>query len=698
MLKNTLHAFAIAVAVSALGLLNPSLAHEGHNHGDEVVPSGSLPIAPRATATSDDFEVVAAAADGRLIIYIDRFATNEPIAGATVEIVENDVTAPAAETAAGVYTISGWARPPGAYNLMVAVDTGDISDLLPVTLEIPLPIAPASTGYPTFWVVIGQTASIAALALVLMVIYLRTTRRYDYVLDSGVRLSETALLLSTTVPQAIESVHTRRLGPMLITDRLWDETGCADVIREAAGRKPFGFPVERVLYATVLQRMFDNEPNRPLREWLDEHVVGGTADIVDRHLGIAIEWLGREAEPVEGHAASGRTTKDVLEEKLFSKRVDTEAGLDLVFFNSLPVPITVRSSGRNGKKGPAHPPAMAVGVVLDAAGHPICFELWPGGTMDVEALLPAIDRLRARFDIRRVCLVSDLGITKPATIDAFNERGIQFILGLRDSETALRSRLLGNRRPLESISLPDGTSERIEIAIKEVEPDDAWTPGRERFIVCSETPSREPRTNGASRTEVEETESEGGGVEGAARRNPEHYVLRTNTDLPPAEIVGRYRQLLVVEETFRAAKAILDMQTIPSVGEAIVRGHMFCSFLALLLRREIEVKLAASGLSMDWRDVVRDLNRLTETEVAQAGRRFVIRSEPSGNALMIAEALGVALPPSIERRADEDTPTALGTRALPIRLRSEAVRVGSVAVAGVERKVRAVGDWLGRQN
>jgi transposase len=50
---------------------------------------------------------------------------------------------------------------------------------------------------------------------------------------------------------------------------------------------------------------------------------------------------------------------------------------------------------------------MIVGVVIDAAGRPVCSEMWPGNTADVSVLVPVIDRLRSRFGIGRVCVVAD---------------------------------------------------------------------------------------------------------------------------------------------------------------------------------------------------------------------------------------------------------------------------------------------------
>ena len=49
----------------------------------------------------------------------------------------------------------------------------------------------------------------------------------------------------------------------------------------------------------------------------------------------------------------------------------------------------------------------------------------------------------------------------------------------------------------------------------------------------------------------------------------------------------------MVEEMFRAAKTLLETRPIFHKCDETIRGHVFCSFLALLLRKELQDRLAA---------------------------------------------------------------------------------------------------------
>ncbi len=80
-----------------------------------------------------------------------------------------------------------------------------------------------------------------------------------------------------------------------------------------------------------------------------------------------------------------------------------------------------------------------------------------------------------------------------------------------------------------------------------------------------------------------------------------------------------------------------------------IRGHVFCSFLALLLRKELQDRLEARGENLSWNDVIADLERLQYADVQQDGKRFLLRSEAQGTCSKAFAAAGVALPPTVQQ-------------------------------------------------
>jgi hypothetical protein len=129
------------------------------------------------------------------------------------------------------------------------------------------------------------------------------------------------------------------------------------------------------------------------------------------------------------------------------------------------------------------------------------------------------------------------------------------------------------------------------------------------------------------------------------------WVLRTNTELSPADVALQYKKLALVEQWFKGCKSLLATRPIYHHRDATIRGHVFCSFLALLLRYELQTRLAAQGLSLEWADVLRDLDTLEYVDVEQDGKRFRLRTDPIGTCTRVYQAVGVALPPRVQQLA-----------------------------------------------
>ncbi|MDP4022997.1 efflux RND transporter periplasmic adaptor subunit [Methylobacterium sp. NEAU 140] len=141
-----LRAAALALCLCT-GLAPPAVAHDGHDHGDAA---GAPPAAaaPRAASSTDALELVAIARNGRLTVYLDRVATNEPVTGAVVRAETPDGPAEAAPLPDGGYGLDAhWSERPGEHEVLFTVAADGGADVFPVTLVVPeAPAEPAGSG------------------------------------------------------------------------------------------------------------------------------------------------------------------------------------------------------------------------------------------------------------------------------------------------------------------------------------------------------------------------------------------------------------------------------------------------------------------------------------------------------------------------------------------------------------------------
>jgi hypothetical protein len=514
-------------------------------------------------------------------------------------------------------------------------------------------------------------------------------------LASGARFCEQVLLLAALDNAEREPrLRTRRIGAPLVFGRLWQETGCQAVIEEALNGRAFGFPVERALFTAVLHRIMVSGSDRACEKWRADYAIPGAEDLDLHHFYRAMAWLGEElpGEEAQRHATpfAPRTVKDQIEEALFAWRRDLFSDLSVVFLDTTSLAFTGEGGATLGARGHSkdHRPdlqQMIVGVVIDAQGRPICSELWPGNTADVGVLLPVIDRLRHRFGIGRVCVVADRGMIAAATLAALEARGLEHILGARErSDKLIREVVLADDRPFTPLLVARARGD-TQLFVKEV------TVDKRRYIVCRNEAEAEKDAatraavvdgldrqlkqgdkaligNAAYRRYLRRVRPDDGSKAGPAfeidpgkladeARFDGIFVLRTNATVTPLQAVLRYRDLLQVEELFRTAKTLLRTRPIHHSCDEAIRGHVFCSFLALVLRKELQGRWEDGALKPEWGDLLRDLDRLQEATLAQDGRTWRLRTEATGAVPPLLKALGIALPPRVQATGPPAAPT-----------------------------------------
>jgi len=111
------------------------------------------------------------------------------------------------------------------------------------------------------------------------------------------------------------------------------------------------------------------------------------------------------------------------------------------------------------------------------------------------------------------------------------------------------------------------------------------------------------------------------------------------------------RDLLQVEDLFRTAKALMRTRPIYHSSDAAIRRHVFCSFLALVLRKELDERCRVAGPRPEWADVLRELDRLQEMELNKDGRQVIMRTPATGIIGPLFKAARIALPANIREPA-----------------------------------------------
>ena len=486
----------------------------------------------------------------------------------------------------------------------------------------------------------------------------------DGLIASAARHSRRSIVLSSFYRGQLPELHRLSIGPDLVFGRLWAEMGCRNALKSLVADRRFSFDVERAVYLTVLHRLMISGSDRHANDWCSRVRVPGAEGLDLDHAYKAMAWLG-EVDAV------GRSTAEAVEEALYRHRQPLFGAVSIAFLDTTTLWFEGAGGESLGQYGHSkdyrgHLKQVVLGIVLDDADRPIASFLMPGNTADVTLLLPVVKRLRERFGIREACIVADRGMISADTIAALEAEKIEYILGVRErTSREVRAEIIEDDGLAVPLLIPRQKGE-TELAVRET-----TITGR-RYVICRN--AEEAKKDAAARAELVAglerklaqgdkalvankgfrrflKTPEGDGfvidrakVEADARFDG-LFVLRTNTKIAALQVVLRYRNLLAVEDAFKTAKALLATRPIFHKTDAGIRGHVFCTFLALVLRKELIDRLAVRRSRLEWQRIVDDLADLSEIDVEQDGRRARLRTAPGPTIDPICRAIGMALPP-----------------------------------------------------
>ena len=506
---------------------------------------------------------------------------------------------------------------------------------------------------------------------------LKASGRLDALMRSGLRHCENFAVIDAHKAGETEPVAVRRIGPDLVFARLWKESGIPEALQSTLKDRRYEFDVERAIYLTVLHRLFATGSDRAAERWRENYLIPGTEGLELHHLYRAMAFLGDPIEQLEKPTGAVRCTKDLIEESLFDSRRDLFTEVDLVFFDTTSLYFEGEGGQSIGKRGhnKDHRPdlkQMVVGMAVDVQGRPMCCEMWPGNTADVTTLVPIVQRMRERFRLGEITVVADRGMVSKATLEVFEKSDppVHYVIGVRmRRQKEVNLSVLDSCEPwFESVPERSNAKDPSPLKVKDV-----WVENR-RYIVClnEEERRKDAHDREAIVAHLKEQLRRGDkslvGNKGYRRflkvQGKDHFaldeeqieadarydglwVLRTNTVYNAETVAHVYKNLWTVEAIFRTTKSILETRPIYHRWNETICGHVFCSFLALLLKHDLESRMRQAGMQWEWAEVIRGLDNLHQVQANFQGRSFLFRSQLQANASAAIRASGVALPPTL---------------------------------------------------
>lgn len=426
------------------------------------------------------------------------------------------------------------------------------------------------------------------------------------------------------------------VGDTWLLTALWKELGFADAFRRVL-RNRRQFDAERLLRVMVFNRLCDPESKLGILRWLEgTRVPEVTAEsVTHQHLLRTMDTVSGCADTMDDALAG--LLRPLIDQELSIVFYDlttirTEGGTDL--------PEDVRHFGM-AKEGSITRQVM-LGVVQTAEGLPIHHEVFAGNTGETVTLVPTIEKVLARYPIRRVVLVADRGLLSLDNLEAIRairvgDQPLEFILAVPARRYGDFDTLLTEFHQQSCLTVTEEVVGELEWQglrlVVAHRPDRAAEQGRARDerIAALETDAarwagkldgqeagqayRGKRLSDAGTTarfykavsdahlaniirvdlsaDVFTYDIDVRALNRARMMDGKLILVSNMPDHAPTEIVARYKALADIERGFRVLKSEIEIAPVFHRLPDRIRAHALICFLALVMYRVLRMRLRA---------------------------------------------------------------------------------------------------------
>lgn len=334
-------------------------------------------------------------------------------------------------------------------------------------------------------------------------------------------------------------------------------------------------------------------------------------------------------------------------------------------------------------------PIVQMGLAVDAEGIPLCYELFPGNTVDKETFRPVIGEVRRNYDTGRIIVVADMGVITGDNIfylqgkEGKNFNGYVFSFSVRGGTKAFKEYVLGEGyvdkegRPATenvdfkiksrviardiNVTLRSGRKVKKTVYEKQVvfwgrkyalkaQAEREEVLKKAHQLVANPQKYTKATSYGAAKYvrnlqfdkktgEIimvkEHPVFDSAKVAEEERYDGYYAIVTSELDMSDIEVIGTYRGLWEVEETFRVTKGVLETRPVYVSLKDHINAHFLTCFIALTIMRIIQKK---TGRVYSAEKVVDCLKRISCSNEHENVYLFDYRSEVSD---AIGDALGI---------------------------------------------------------
>lgn len=451
--------------------------------------------------------------------------------------------------------------------------------------------------------------------------------------------------------------------------KLYEELNIANTLRAIQRSTDATYPLEETVFLMALQHLLDPRSKRGTCE--HQHQYYGLQEV-------QLHQLYRSLNILAAH-------KETIEKSLFDQRYTClENRVDVVFYDVTTfafesvIADALRDFGFS-KDQKFKEVQVVMGLMVDAKGIPIGYELFPGNTSDGKTLIKSLENINRRFGIHRVIIVADRGINSKGNLKSIKEAGYGYIV-------ASRIRQMSRKVRQEILDLEGYTHISPDFRYKTLEYSNTFKDEEKNLhtlsenLVISYSATRAEKDRKDRQRLIEKAHKmlqNPSSIKAAAKRGGRKYLKEGTTtqysldekkilqdetfdgyyaiqtseiDMAVSDILEAYHTLWKIEESFRIMKSTLEVRPVFHWTSDRIHGHFVVCFLAFLLERQLELKLSTEEATPE--KIREALKSMQLAKVTLNNEEVFIKAKGLPLGSTIFKELGIKQPANISYESD----------------------------------------------
>lgn len=304
-------------------------------------------------------------------------------------------------------------------------------------------------------------------------------------------------------------------------------------------------------------------------------------------------------------------------------------------------------------------PQVLLALMVTTDGLPLGYEVFPGSTFEGHTLRIMIEKLKKDYEIESITFVADSAMLSSENLNYLEAEKIKYIVScrIRNQNKSIISSLqnidsylgsssgekikeiqLGNNRIISSYSTKrafkdakdrNDNIERLRKKLSKSKKVDS--------LISNHGYKKYLKLKGDSNIELDEAK-----ITQAAKFDGLHAVVTNDLEMKPEEVLGHYRGLWQIEESFRISKHDLKIRPVYHWTPSRIRAHIAICFMSLVCIRHLSycIKLQYETMSPEQIRTALLSSKITIVRNKPTNKYYAIPSNASPEAVKIYKISG----------------------------------------------------------